>query len=101
VVLAVIACGVAWLCLADWRNPELVKKFEFIAAGMDLSEVESRLGPGVQTDYCPGVGHEGSAVHGDTYYHWLKNPRDDFGPAIWVGVRDHKIVDKYMWQPSL
>jgi hypothetical protein len=76
------------------------QKFQFLKIGMDLKEAEALLGPAVETAWCPGLGH-GLMVQGKKYFHWEKRPGDTVAPAIWVGVDGDKIVDKYLWWPSL
>lgn len=76
------------------------RKFDKIQAGMTLAQVEEILGEGDRRQYPPGLrendGNLRSAVEGDEFWVW----NDPYGAAIWVGIRDGVVCDKYLWIPS-
>jgi hypothetical protein len=100
VICALASLAAAIVHLSVRGEEPFEYRFRNLKIGMDLREAEALLGPAIETDWCPGLGN-GSMVHGEKYYHWQKSPGDTVGPAIWVGVNGNRIVDKYLWWPSL
>src|SRR5262245_8497153 len=72
-----------------------------VKVGMTLAEVENILGPGERQESQPGMpdykGGSIPVVQGDEFYVWKAD--DDL--AIWVGLREGKVHDKWFWAPSL
>jgi hypothetical protein len=66
-----------------------------IKVGMTLKQAEGILGPATKVDRPPETA-QGPVIGGDEFYQWRN---DDL--AIYVGIRDGKVCDKFFVFPPL
>ncbi len=90
---------IAPLILAECRTGVISEcNFEKIRLGMTVSEAEAILGSGQELEgkYVPYT-DTGPVINGDRFFKWEGGTT---ARAVWVGIRNGRICDKWYWEPS-
>ena len=98
----------------DWwdgycQGPISARGFNKVTIGMTLAEVEKILGPGqqipveyvVQAPGAPNAMRKGNldlVIDGDVFFQWTHKK---YTRLIQLGMRDGKVCDKFIYEPSL
>jgi hypothetical protein len=105
-VLSVLAVGllVGLHIQEECRSGKVTEcNYEKVKIGMTVKEAEAILGPSqeIGMEHVPGT-RDGPVVSGERLFMWAKEVSSPMSSrAVWVGVRNGRICNKWYWEPSL